>query len=65
MGISPDSSLFLYYYSPPQYTKFVYGSIGLSLHRHRHNKYILALFKGCWKHSQKKWFLVDMHVQPS
>jgi hypothetical protein len=24
-----------------------------------------VLFKGCWKHSQKKWFLVDMHVQPS
>jgi hypothetical protein len=26
---------------------------------------MLALFKGCWKNSQKKWFLIDMHVQPS
>jgi hypothetical protein len=49
LGIPPDLSLFWYYYSPSRYAKFVYGGIGLSLRRHR----------------QKKWFLVDMYVQPS
>jgi hypothetical protein len=65
LGIPPDSSLFWYYYSPSRYTKFIYGGIRLSLRCHRQDKYILALFKGYWKNSQKKWFLVDMHVQPS
>jgi hypothetical protein len=65
LGIPPESSLFWYYYSPPEYAKFIYGGIRLSLHRNRRNEYILMLFKGCWKHSQKKWFLVNMHVQPS
>jgi hypothetical protein len=64
LGILLDSSLFWYYYSPSSYTKFIYGGIELSLRRHHHDEYIPALFKGCWKHSQKKWFLVDMHVQP-
>jgi hypothetical protein len=63
LGISPDSSLFWYYYSPSQYTKFVYDGIGLYLHHHRRDEYILTFFNGCWKHSQKKWFLVDMCVQ--
>jgi hypothetical protein len=35
------------------------------LRRHRWDEYIPTLFKGCWKNLQKKWFLVDMHVQPS
>jgi hypothetical protein len=65
LGIPPDLSRFWYYYSPSRYTKFVYGRIGLSLRRHHRDEYIPALFKGCWKNSQKKWFLVDMHVQPS
>jgi hypothetical protein len=64
LGIPPDSSLFWYYYSSSRYTKFIYGGIRLSLRRHRWDEYITALFKGCWKHSQKKWFLIDMHVQP-
>jgi hypothetical protein len=65
LGIPLDSSLFWYYYSPSRYAKFIYGGIGLSLRRHRWDEYILALLKGCWTNSQKKWFLVDMHVQPS
>jgi hypothetical protein len=65
LGIPPDSSMFWYYYSPSRYAKFVYGGIVLSLHHHHRDEYIPALFKGCWKPSQKKWFLVDMHVQPS
>jgi hypothetical protein len=65
LGIMPDSNLFWYYYSLSRYTKFIYCGIGLSLHCDRWDEYIPALFKGCWKHSQKKWFLVDMHVQPS
>jgi hypothetical protein len=47
LGIPPDSSLFWYYYSPFRYAKFIYGGIGLSLRRHHHDEYILALFKGC------------------
>jgi hypothetical protein len=35
------------------------------VHCHRQDEYIPTLFKGCWKNFQKKWFLVDMHVQPS
>jgi hypothetical protein len=65
LGIPSGCSLFSYYYSISRYVKFIYGGIRLSLHRNRHDEYILTLFKGCWKHSQKKWFLVDMHVQPS
>jgi hypothetical protein len=63
--IPPDFIMFWYYYSLSRYTKFVYGRIGLSLCRHRRDEYILALFKGCWKNSRKKWFLVVMHVKPS
>jgi hypothetical protein len=65
LGIPPDSSLFWYYYSLSWYDKFIYGGIGLSLHHHHRDEYILTLFKGCWKNSQKKWFLVYIHVQPS
>jgi hypothetical protein len=62
LGIPPYSSLFWYYHTSSRYAKFVYGEIRLSLRHHRHDEYILALFKGCWKNSQKKWFFVDMHV---
>jgi hypothetical protein len=65
LGIPPDSSLFWNYYSPSRYAKFIYGRIGLSLRRHHQDEYILTLFKGCRKNSEKKWFLVDMHVQSS
>jgi hypothetical protein len=64
MGIAPDTSLFYYFYSSIRYTKVVYSGIGLSLHHHHNQKYIDATFKSYWKDSQKKWFLVDMHVQP-
>jgi hypothetical protein len=47
LGIPPDFSLLWYYYSPSQYAKFIYGGIGLSLHHHRRDEYIPALFKGC------------------
>jgi hypothetical protein len=47
LGIPPNSSMFWYYYSLSRYAKFIYGGIGLSLHRHRRDEYILALFKGC------------------
>jgi hypothetical protein len=39
----------------------VYNGIGLSLWRLRREEYIKASFKGCWKHSQCIWVLVDMH----
>jgi hypothetical protein len=42
----------------------VYSGIGLSLHHHRSQQYIDATFKSSFKDSQKKWFLVDMHVEP-
>jgi hypothetical protein len=47
LEITPDTSLFWYYYSPTRYSKVVYGGIGLSLHRHRRDEYILASFKSC------------------
>jgi hypothetical protein len=61
LGITLDTSLFWYYYSPARYFQVVYGGIGLSLHRHRCDEYILASFKSCWKGSQERWILVDMH----
>jgi hypothetical protein len=61
LRIPPDSSLFWYYYSLVRYNQMIYGGIGLSLRRHRREEYIKASFKGCWKHSQCRWVLVDMH----
>jgi hypothetical protein len=60
-GIAPDISLFWYYYSLVRYSKVVYGEIGLSLCRHRRDEYIPPSFKSCWKGSQERWVLVDMH----
>jgi hypothetical protein len=62
LGITSDTSLFWYCYSPVRYSKVVYGRIGLSLRRYRRDKYILASFKSCWKGSQQRWVLVDMHT---
>jgi hypothetical protein len=64
LGIASDTSLFWYYYSSARYDNVLYGGIGLSLCRHHQKDYILAVFKSCWKDSQKRWFLVDMHVDP-
>jgi hypothetical protein len=61
LGIASDTSLFWYYYSPARYSKVIYGGIGLSLRHHRRDEYILASFKSCWKGSQERWILVDMH----
>jgi hypothetical protein len=63
LGIAPYTSLFWYFYSPIRYTKVVYTRVGLSLRRHHSQQYIKATFKSSWKDSQKKWFLVDIHVQ--
>jgi hypothetical protein len=63
-GITPDSSLFWYFYSLVRYNKVVYSRIGLSL-RHDHiHEYISATFKSSWRGSQLKWFFVDMHAEP-
>jgi hypothetical protein len=64
LEIASDTSLFWYFYSPVRRTKVVYSGIRLSLRRHCSQQYIDATFKSSWKDSQKKWFLVDMHVQP-
>jgi hypothetical protein len=61
LGITLDTSLFWYYYSPVWYSKVVYGRIGLSPRHHHRNKYIPASFKSCWKGSQERWALVYMH----
>jgi hypothetical protein len=61
LGITPDNSLLWYYYSPARYSKVVYGEIGLSLRHHRHDEYIMASFKSCWKGSQERWTLANMH----
>jgi hypothetical protein len=60
LGITSDTSLLCYYYSPARYSKVVYGGIGLSLHRHHRDEYISASFKSCWKGSQERWILVHM-----
>jgi hypothetical protein len=62
--IAPDTSLFWYFYSLARYDKVIYSRIGLSLHRSRWKAYIDGTFKGCWKGSSQRWFLVDMHVPP-
>jgi hypothetical protein len=46
MGITLDTSLFWYYYSPAHYDKVVFLGIGLSLRRHHRKDYINASFKG-------------------
>jgi hypothetical protein len=61
LGIASDTSLFWYYYSPARYSKIVYGRIKLYLRHHCHDEYILASFKSCWKGSQERWILVEMH----
>jgi hypothetical protein len=65
LGIASDTSLFWYYYCPMQYSKVVYGRIRLSLCRHRRDEYIPTSFKSCWKESQERWILVDMHKPAS
>jgi hypothetical protein len=62
LGISLDTSLFWYYYSLAWYNKMIYSRIELSLRRHHWEEYIKASFKICWKGSQRRWVLVDMHV---
>jgi hypothetical protein len=62
LGIPSDTSLFWHYYSPAQYSKTIFGGIGLSLRRKYRDEYIKATFKSCWKGAQQKWVLVDMHV---
>jgi hypothetical protein len=64
LGIAPNTSLFLYFYSLARYNKVVYSGIGMSLHRHRHQQYINATPKSSWRGSSSRWFLVDMHVPP-
>jgi hypothetical protein len=49
---------------PARYEKVVFFRIGLSLRRHRRGEYIPASFKGSWKGASRRWFLIDMHVQP-
>jgi hypothetical protein len=64
LGITPDTNLFWYFYSPARYDKVVFSGIGLSLHHHRQKEYIMASFKGSWKGASHRWFLIDMHVEP-
>jgi hypothetical protein len=64
LGIAPDTSLFLYFFSSDWYDKVVYSGIGLSLRRSLQKDYIDATFKGRWKDFSQRWFLVDMHVCP-
>jgi hypothetical protein len=62
--ITPDTSMFWYFYYPAWYDKTIYSRIGLSLCRHHRKEYLDAIFKGCWKGASQKWFLVDMDVIP-
>jgi hypothetical protein len=64
LGIPPDTSLCWYFYSPTRYNKVVYSGIELSLHHHRSQEYIDAIFKSSWRGSLPRWFLVDMYVEP-
>jgi hypothetical protein len=64
LGIVPDTSLFLYFYSLTRYDKTIYSGIGLSPHRSHWKDYIDATFKSTWRGSFQRWFLVDMHVTP-
>jgi hypothetical protein len=46
LGIVPDTSLFLHFYTPVRYNKVLYSEIGLSHRHHRIHEYIDATFKG-------------------
>jgi hypothetical protein len=61
-GITLDTSLFWYLYSPSCYDKVIYSGIRLSLRCNRQKDYIDATFKSSWRGSSRMWFLVDMHV---
>jgi hypothetical protein len=50
---------------PAWYNKVIYGGIELSLRHYRWEEYIKASLKSCWKGSQWRWVLVDMHVLAS
>jgi hypothetical protein len=60
----PPSKFLVAVMSQARYEKVVFSGIRLSLHRHRWDEYIPASFKGSWKGASRRWFLVDMHVQP-
>jgi hypothetical protein len=64
LGITPDTSLLWYFYSPACYDKTVYSGIGLSLCHSRRQAYIDATFKISWRGSSQQRLLVDMHVAP-
>jgi hypothetical protein len=46
LRITPNTSLFWYYYSLARYEKIVFSGIGLSLCCHRRKKYLDATFRG-------------------
>jgi hypothetical protein len=47
LGITLNTNLFWYYYSPARYSKVIYDRIRLSLCRHRRDEYISASYKSC------------------
>jgi hypothetical protein len=48
LGITLDTILFWYFYSPGRYEKIVFSGIGLSLCRHHRKDSLDITFKGCW-----------------
>jgi hypothetical protein len=46
LEITPDTSLFWYFYSPTWYDKTVFSRIGLSLCHHRWKEYLGVTFRG-------------------
>jgi hypothetical protein len=64
LRITSDTSMFWYFYSLARYDKTVFSGIGLLMCRHHRKEYPDATFKGSWKGTSRKWFLVDLRVHP-
>jgi hypothetical protein len=60
LGIPPDTSLFLYFYSPARYEQKLFYGLGLTLRHNHRDEYPKVTFRGCWKGSSRRWFHVDL-----
>jgi hypothetical protein len=64
LDISPNTSLFWYFYSLTHYEHKVFSSLGLTLHHNRQKEYLKVTFRDYWKGSSQRWFHVDLGNVP-
>jgi hypothetical protein len=64
LNILPDTNMFWYFYYLTRYDKEVFSSIGLMLCHNCQKEYLNTTFRGSWKGASRKWFHVDIHIEP-